>query len=311
MNRKGYHKLLKKKLDVLKKTGLTEDEYNKYRLQHHNLRKKYDIDFDQYQWIYHAVKNGIVVGRNHLLEVIDDSKPHTIDNFRQITRRGQFKGTYKQPKKRNKRLKRGPTAKISKHVVNNARLLHAIKESTEKGRMTDDLGECIVLMVEKYSKKNNWNAYSYIDEMKAEAVAHFFKKVGRAARSNHTKWLTKVGMYETAHIIAHRNIGKPYWQMFDIEFAEKFPYYRKLPNMKKREVVNVTQEAYDNMSEEEQDKCMKRQSNPFAYYTEMIKHVFIQYLKKEKEVQNLRDDLLEIAGANPSYTRRFRDEELG
>ena len=47
-----------------------------------------------------------------------------------------------------------------------------------------------------------------------------------------------------------------------------------------------------------------KSQNPFAYYTAAITNSFTRVLNIEKRNQNLRDDILEINGLNPSYTRQ-------
>jgi hypothetical protein len=47
-----------------------------------------------------------------------------------------------------------------------------------------------------------------------------------------------------------------------------------------------------------------KSSNPFAYYTAAITNSFTRVLNIEKRNQNLRDDILEMNGFNPSYTRQ-------
>lgn len=47
-----------------------------------------------------------------------------------------------------------------------------------------------------------------------------------------------------------------------------------------------------------------KSQNPFAYYTAAITNSFTRVLNIEKRSQNLRDDILEINGLNPSYTRQ-------
>lgn len=42
-------------------------------------------------------------------------------------------------------------------------------------------------------------------------------------------------------------------------------------------------------------------SNPFAFYTQCIKNSFIQYLNKESNERDIRDQLLVEAGLNPSF----------
>ena len=47
-----------------------------------------------------------------------------------------------------------------------------------------------------------------------------------------------------------------------------------------------------------------KSQNPFSYYTAAINNSFTRVLNIEKRNQNLRDDILEINGFNPSYTRQ-------
>jgi hypothetical protein len=47
-----------------------------------------------------------------------------------------------------------------------------------------------------------------------------------------------------------------------------------------------------------------KSQSPFAYYTAAITNSFTRILNLEKKNQNIRDDMLEQAGLNPSWTRQ-------
>ena len=47
-----------------------------------------------------------------------------------------------------------------------------------------------------------------------------------------------------------------------------------------------------------------KSQNPFAYYTAAITNSFTRILDIEKKNQNIRDDILEMNGLNPSWTRQ-------
>jgi hypothetical protein len=46
-----------------------------------------------------------------------------------------------------------------------------------------------------------------------------------------------------------------------------------------------------------------KSDNPFAYFTAAVTNSFVRIINLEKRNQNIRDDLLEINGMNPSYSR--------
>jgi len=48
-----------------------------------------------------------------------------------------------------------------------------------------------------------------------------------------------------------------------------------------------------------------KSANPFAYYTAAITNSFCRVLNTEKRNQNIRDDILEMNGLNPSFTRQM------
>lgn len=50
------------------------------------------------------------------------------------------------------------------------------------------------------------------------------------------------------------------------------------------------------------------QLNPFSYYTSFVNNSFRSILNSEKNVRNIRDDLLEMHGFTPSHTRQIEIE---
>ena len=54
-----------------------------------------------------------------------------------------------------------------------------------------------------------------------------------------------------------------------------------------------------------------KSQNPFAYYTAAITNSFTRILNIEKKMQNIRDDILEMNGLNPSWTRQFSGKDSG
>lgn len=52
-----------------------------------------------------------------------------------------------------------------------------------------------------------------------------------------------------------------------------------------------------------------RSQNPFAYFTAVLTNSFTRVLNSEKQNQNLRDNLLEAYGQNPSFSRQLQYED--
>lgn len=48
-----------------------------------------------------------------------------------------------------------------------------------------------------------------------------------------------------------------------------------------------------------------KSDNPFAYYTAAVTNSFVRIINIEKRAQNIRDDILEMNGMNPSWSRQF------
>ena len=54
-----------------------------------------------------------------------------------------------------------------------------------------------------------------------------------------------------------------------------------------------------------------KSANPFAYYTAAVNNSFCRVLNTEKRSQNIRDDILEMNGMNPSFSRQMKGKQIG
>jgi len=54
-----------------------------------------------------------------------------------------------------------------------------------------------------------------------------------------------------------------------------------------------------------------KSQNPFAYYTAAVTNSFVRIINIEKRNQNIRDDILEMNGMNPSWSRQNANEGVG
>lgn len=55
----------------------------------------------------------------------------------------------------------------------------------------------------------------------------------------------------------------------------------------------------------------EKSSNPFAFYTQCIKHSFSQFLNSEKRQRDIRDAILVDNGLNPSFTYQMDNSGSG
>jgi len=108
--------------------------------------------------------------------------------------------------------------------------------SLTHGKMTNRLAKMFMMLVEKYGHRGNWRNYTYLDEMKGQALLQ----------------LSQVGL----------------------QF----------------------------------DESRSDSPNPFSYFTTVLKSSFIRNLNLEKRNQDIRDDLLIMSGAMPSYTRQTEND---
>lgn len=106
---------------------------------------------------------------------------------------------------------------------------------TTHGAMTGKLAKMLMLLVNKYSQRSNWRGYTYLDEMKGQALLQL--------------------------------------SMMGLQFNEA------------------------------------KSSNPFSYLTSSLRNSFTKILNIEKRNQNLRDDLLEMNGQSPSFSRQLAIED--
>jgi DNA-directed RNA polymerase specialized sigma subunit len=101
--------------------------------------------------------------------------------------------------------------------------------------MTPELVNMLITLVNRYASRSNWRNYTYLDDMKSEALISL---------------LTGALKYN----------------------EETSP-------------------------------------NAFGYLTQFIYHSFLTTLEKEKKVRDIRDDILEENGLDPSYTRQLANDE--
>jgi hypothetical protein len=109
------------------------------------------------------------------------------------------------------------------------------KFDKDYGKVTNKLAMMYLKLVERYSMRSNWRGYTYVDDMRGQALLQ----------------LSQIGL----------------------QFDES------------------------------------KSQNPFAYYTAAITNSFTRILNVEKRNQNIRDDMLQQAGAMPSFTRQFKHQE--
>lgn len=155
------------------------------------------------------------------------------------------------------------------------------------------------IMTSEHIPLDDKNQTSRTNNMKGKEVCNFppFIHVidGREVVRSH--W--KDGAFSATHGRLNSELGKMFVLLVDkIGRLGKFNRYTYLADMKGHAILNLCHRGL--MFNE------FKSDNPFAYYTTAIMNSFRQILNSEKKSRDIRDDLLEEAGAMPSMTRQMR-----
>jgi len=120
-----------------------------------------------------------------------------------------------------------------------------------------------------------------------------FKCVGKS----HWKGDLKTGEFSKDHGQVTNKLARMYIMMCE-KYAMKYNWrgYTYNDEMRNSAILQLT---YVGLRFNE-----AKSANPFAYYTAAITNSFCRVLNTEKRNQNIRDDILEINGLNPSWTRQ-------
>ena len=120
-----------------------------------------------------------------------------------------------------------------------------------------------------------------------------FKCIGKS------HWIgdLKTGEFSKDHGQITNKLAKMYIMMCE-KYAMKFNWrgYTYNDEMRNSAILQLT---YVGLRFNE-----AKSANPFAYYTAAITNSFCRVLNSEKRNQNIRDDILEMNGLNPSWTRQ-------
>jgi hypothetical protein len=112
------------------------------------------------------------------------------------------------------------------------------------------------------------------------------------------------GEFSKDHGQITNTLAKMYLEMTN-RFSTKFNWrgYTYIDEMRGSAVLQLT---YVGLRFNE-----AKSDNPFAYYTAAITNSFCRVLNTEKRSQNIRDDILEMNGMNPSFSRQMQGKKIG
>ena len=118
---------------------------------------------------------------------------------------------------------------------------------------------------------------------------------------SHWKGGIKTGKFSKEHGRITENLGRMFIKLSE-RYAQRSNWrgYTYVEEMRGQAILQLSQIGlqFDESKSE----------NPFAYYTAAVTNSFTRILNLEKKNQNIRDDLLEIAGLTPSLTRQTQQE---
>ena len=109
------------------------------------------------------------------------------------------------------------------------------------------------------------------------------------------------GKFNCEHGQINNELAKMFMKLCErISMRGNWRYYTYVDEMRNFALLQLTQVGlkFDE----------SKGANPFAYYTATVTNAFTRYLNLEKRNQNIRDDLLQEAGLDPSWSRQFEHE---
>ncbi len=114
---------------------------------------------------------------------------------------------------------------------------------------------------------------------------------------SHWKGGLKTGKFDKDHGTMTDNLARMFLKLCD-RYATRGNVrgYTYNDEMKGQAILQLTQIGLQ-FDESKSD-------NPFAYYTAAVTNSFVRIINIEKRNQNIRDDILEMNGMNPSWTRQ-------
>lgn len=114
---------------------------------------------------------------------------------------------------------------------------------------------------------------------------------------SHWKGGIKTGVFSKDHGQMTDNLARMFLKLCD-RYATRGNVrgYTYNDEMKGQAILQLTQIGLQ-FDESKSD-------NPFAYYTAAVTNSFVRIINIEKRNQNIRDDILEMNGMNPSWTRQ-------
>lgn len=114
----------------------------------------------------------------------------------------------------------------------------------------------------------------------------------------------KHGNFNTEHGNITPKLGKMYMLLVEkISKKSNWRNYTYIDEMKSSALVQLSFVGL------QFNEARGNTLNPFAFYTTVVNNAFKRVLNNEKRMRDIRDDLLEMSGQNPSMTRQVETSE--
>jgi len=209
--------------------------------------------------------------------------------------------------------KRNRVGKESKYYVSNSDLYQELVNFDKSGECSDRLARMIMLLVDKYATHPWFNGYSYVEEMKANAILKIFEKLDKfdihtymLSFESGSAWTEQevkhhvedrvgsYGTYDTFMVIdkAHDDDNEP------VEYTgERYKI-----------VISFKSSLYlDKLKELVGEDVKPRYGNVHAYFTTIARREFQKYKAYELNQRKARDEILKINELDPSYSHDIDD----
>lgn len=170
------------------------------------------------------------------------------------------------------------TKKTKKYYCNNKELLKELKKYKDTDEMSEQLGEMFIEIATRFSNRSDWCRYD--TELKKDFIGEaLYRMVSQAHKFDITRFTYLLPIESDSNETKY----------------ESRPVYIKNDN----DIVTINRKNYQKNGlkliniKNDDDTISIRSPNPFAYFSQIVYHIFVMQAKKHYKQINIKRDICE------------------